>query len=520
MRYFQVLTLVLLLIHSAIFSQVTEVLVSEPQIDNDLLIRVKQLNEFAERFNYEKDFLNRKPSDDFKREISRKNYIKLLFNQLDDRFADTVSAAQKEYHALIDRFTDEVVYNNYKFDMGEALYADAETKVKYKLGLKERDLNLILKKVRYEDLTSAWLLAAVDFDEFRPGQGHEFETLSPSENETNFIGLSKIFDNNKLPAATASFHYDQMTLFYYFMAQGDLKLKYVDEIEYHYLGIPGWIFSVKEYIREGYNTGWLISNLLQADQEQKLAYLKEKLFIANPEIPNTTRNNDEEKLAYSLQDKCPSVVDHGILNSTAAWSLGYYCMGIINNVKTGNTTPVNNAEINFSPYYLQNGIADRYQGDGCDMEIDLNEALFFIKNHGIVKFDDYPIQCNIPFDSGYVGLAKLNRIKDYNPINPPFAEVKDVAAQVRLRLKKSIPVPVTMNVDSDFDQLTKPLWIPGAGNPDRTIAIVLIGFDDNKYGGAFEAVHSNGQEWGQNGFCWIRYQDFNNVVKEAYEIQY
>jgi hypothetical protein len=46
----------------------------------------------------------------------------------------------------------------------------------------------------------------------------------------------------------------------------------------------------------------------------------------------------------------------------------------------------------------------------------------------------------------------------------------------------------------------------------------VVGYDDGKYGGAFEIQNSWGTDWGNDGYIWIKYQDFANWVREAYEI--
>ena len=49
-------------------------------------------------------------------------------------------------------------------------------------------------------------------------------------------------------------------------------------------------------------------------------------------------------------------------------------------------------------------------------------------------------------------------------------------------------------------------------------AMCVIGYDDDLQGGAFQIMNSWGQEWGDRGFCWIRYDDFEHFVKEAYGV--
>jgi hypothetical protein len=46
----------------------------------------------------------------------------------------------------------------------------------------------------------------------------------------------------------------------------------------------------------------------------------------------------------------------------------------------------------------------------------------------------------------------------------------------------------------------------------------VIGYDDRKFGGAFQIMNSWGREWGKDGVGWVRYGDFKNYAKEAYGI--
>ncbi len=49
-------------------------------------------------------------------------------------------------------------------------------------------------------------------------------------------------------------------------------------------------------------------------------------------------------------------------------------------------------------------------------------------------------------------------------------------------------------------------------------AMCVVGYDDKKYGGSFLIMNSWGQEWGNNGFAWVRYGDFQTFVREAYGV--
>ena len=46
--------------------------------------------------------------------------------------------------------------------------------------------------------------------------------------------------------------------------------------------------------------------------------------------------------------------------------------------------------------------------------------------------------------------------------------------------------------------------------------MTIVGYDDNKFGGAFRVVNSWGTDYGDNGFLWIKYSDFISNVKVVY----
>ena len=46
--------------------------------------------------------------------------------------------------------------------------------------------------------------------------------------------------------------------------------------------------------------------------------------------------------------------------------------------------------------------------------------------------------------------------------------------------------------------------------------LCVIGYDDYYEGGAFQVMNSWGEEWGEDGLFWIRYNDFEYFTREAY----
>jgi len=49
-------------------------------------------------------------------------------------------------------------------------------------------------------------------------------------------------------------------------------------------------------------------------------------------------------------------------------------------------------------------------------------------------------------------------------------------------------------------------------------AMCIVGYDDTKFGGAFEIVNSWGDDWGNNGFLWIKYNDLYSMFPTFFMI--
>jgi hypothetical protein len=95
---------------------------------------------------------------------------------------------------------------------------------------------------------------------------------------------------------------------------------------------------------------------------------------------------------------------------------------------------------------------------------------------------------------------------------------------IKEHLAKDAPVAIGMMVGQSFmqDMMGKELWQPGGMDASQMgmggHAMSVIGYDDRKFGGAFQIMNSWGPEWGKNGVAWVRYGDFKTYVREAYGV--
>jgi hypothetical protein len=127
-----------------------------------------------------------------------------------------------------------------------------------------------------------WVIDAVIFPPFKnifnKPVGAEKDFLHPLSHELDFMNLRRAFQDSNLPEAftETSFKPDYLTLFLYEMKQNNIRFETVKDVKFHFFQIDGWYFEVNQFNRPGFNTGWLISNLVKlniGDKETILKYI-------------------------------------------------------------------------------------------------------------------------------------------------------------------------------------------------------------------------------------------------------
>jgi hypothetical protein len=80
--------------------------------------------------------------------------------------------------------------------------------------------------------------------------------------------------------------------------------------------------------------------------------------------------------------------------------------------------------------------------------------------------------------------------------------------------------------DSFFDIGSDGLFEPSEDEREDPIgesagghAMAIVGYDDELHGGCFKVVNSWGTTWGDNGYCYIQYDDFNIFLYQAYAFE-
>jgi C1A family cysteine protease len=243
----------------------------------------------------------------------------------------------------------------------------------------------------------------------------------------------------------------------------------------------------------------------KAAYEKTLAYEQLDGALSSNELPS----------AYSLLEYAPKRKSQGQRGSCTAWANAYAARTISKAVATGQ----NPTNIAFSPAFLYNQLSD------CDKGISLVSALSFMKLNGVLELDEFPYtdqNCDLRPNSSEKQVAKENKISGFTRLSMGGNNYDIDVQAIKQHITQKCPVIIAQNVPETFSQAyNSSLWQPSQSelsNPQKLIphAMCIIGYDDNKYGGAFHIMNSWGDDWGDDGCIWVTYEDFSLFGIEAY----
>ncbi|MDR2482165.1 MAG: C1 family peptidase [Treponema sp.] len=270
---------------------------------------------------------------------------------------------------------------------------------------------------------------------------------------------------------------------------------------------------------------WLIMaacSLAAAQQRPRSAILDEALYNSLPIKAGTlTRGYSTLPASASLKNYAPFPGDQGSYSTCTAWAAAYAARTIAESVAVKRLDRTLTSGNVFSPAFVYKNISD---DPACQKGTAIVWALDLIKNQGVPRrigaelaADFKSVQTAMYRDSrkypiaGYAALFRYRRGETADPA------VK--TQTVKKSLSEGKPVIIGMNTPASFDTAKSP-WTPKE-NPQVNHgghAMCVTGYDDSKYGGAFEVQNSWGDDWGDKGFIWIPYQVFGQFVYEAYEM--
>ncbi len=221
----------------------------------------------------------------------------------------------------------------------------------------------------------------------------------------------------------------------------------------------------------------------------------------------------------SLEKYCPTAGDQGRYGTCVAFAAGYHLRTILYAKTQSEPDPdgvvekVNpNAKI-FSPTYIYEQIKDK--GDNnCQGGSNPVNAFELMKTTGIATISKQPYSCGTSVNSDAQLEAVDFRISDYQILYLPDETDDDLKVNsVKKALSEGYPCMLGFIVAKSFYSAIGDVWREESTDDGPTgqhgrHAMCVVGYDNNKYGGAFRVMNSWGTAWRDKGYVWIPYKDF------------
>jgi hypothetical protein len=255
---------------------VTAQIVGDMDDESKLYAESKQVNQFFRRFNGEESEKGDRyyPGDkQYRSSKLRKKYLGILF---DENNKGVSSALKSEFVKYILDNEEASILNFH----GPNWFSEVQTN--FVMNGKTQPVTLYME-LEKDHLGYKWVINKVHatmFDSyFQRDTLKVGRFLHPLSHELDFMNLRKAFDGDSISQFTVKrFSPDHLTVFLYEISKGNLKFKSVEKVKFHFFQIDGWYFELSQFNRPGYNTGWLISNLVKWNNETEKKLLLNYLY--------------------------------------------------------------------------------------------------------------------------------------------------------------------------------------------------------------------------------------------------
>jgi hypothetical protein len=252
-------------------------LVDEMDDESKLYAQNKQVNQFFRRFNGEEDEKGERyyPKDrQYRSEKLRRKYLGILFDASNSGISQDLKV--QFAREVLDKDKPGIL----NFHGGNWF---SEVHTTFVMNGKEVPVTLFMELEKHHQGTR-WVISKVYADAFKAYFDRDTvkvgKFLHPMSHELDFMNLRKAFSNRDSVSqfTLKKFVPDHLSVFLYEVKKGNLTFKTVNEVKFHFFQIDGWYFEVSQFNRSGYNTGWLISNLVKVKNESEKNLLRKYVY--------------------------------------------------------------------------------------------------------------------------------------------------------------------------------------------------------------------------------------------------
>ena len=217
----------------------------------------------------------------------------------------------------------------------------------------------------------------------------------------------------------------------------------------------------------------------------------------------------------SLEQYCPTPGDQGNHGTCVAFANGYGIATLLY-AKAHNITDKSLIDkYLFSPTFLYELIKDPKDNE-CQFGSDPIKALLLLMKEGNALLKTVPYNCGIPINNDAKNEAVNYKISDASILFGPEEYKKTPEDMIQLTKKailEGTAISGGFHIPESFFKIKSDVWVsdPTEVNKDwkhNGHAMAVVGYDDNKAGGAFRVLNSWGTQWADHGYVWMRYEDY------------
>ena len=223
-------------------------------------------------------------------------------------------------------------------------------------------------------------------------------------------------------------------------------------------------------------------------------------------------------LSIDLSANFPIPGNQGCLGSCVGWATAYALKSYQEKLEVG--WALNTSSHLFSPAFIYNQI-----NGGRDGGSRIDHALDLIINQGAATL------AIMPYREGRWD-ATIRQCVGGDYLTQPSAEARREAAKFKGAEKRRInsvrdlkgylvegmPVVIGMTTCDAFRKLqgSNAVYNSFGGHDCGGHAVTIVGYNDNRFGGAFRVINSWGTGWGDGGYFWLPYSFFPYAVGTSF----
>jgi C1A family cysteine protease len=253
------------------------------------------------------------------------------------------------------------------------------------------------------------------------------------------------------------------------------------------------------------------TGLLISEEKLKSMNLVEKPLGFGANLPSS----------FTMEKYVTAIGDQGKTGTCTAWSTTFYATTMAYNVLAEKNGLPMKGYYHYDPYLTYENV--KLKSDGCQTGTYIEDALVFLINSGAKRQEIDKMECNSTATWHNESMSLLDITNAYYLYNSDDSRNTKVEAVCQM-LSENKPVIIGMELPRSFHNVGNDGIFNPANNepvmPNSAHAMCVVGYDDNKMGGAFKVVNSWGNDWGDKGFFWVKYDDFVEYVYMSYYFEY